>query len=327
MSDQPSEAALLQAAALEAAKQVARETQEQAAQNAAANQAHASTLSFGKVLNKPQTYDGKDRNACATFLAQVRLYIFGNSALFPNEQTKVLFVSTYLRGKAFSWVEPKLLLGEDKVPMLNNFTLFCTEMVRALGDPDRAKQMAKKLNALKQTGSCASYRTEFENISQYLEWDDHALKSRFYEGLKSDVKDALSYVMEEPDGLSAFQDLCVKLDNRIYERKSESRKETKQHNGRGNTSNPEPRATTQTTSTTETRQTSDGSAMDLDGTRTGPFKPLTPAEKQRRRDNNLCLYCGEEGHRADSCSKKRKSAKLQATLEGPAESDSSDSEN
>lgn len=288
----------------------------QAAEAAAAAHARCATLHFGKVLNKPQEYDGKDRNACATFLAQARLYIFGNATLFPNEQTKVLFVATYLRGKAFSWVEPKLLLGEEKVPMLRDFEMFCAEMVRALGDPDREKQMAKKLNALQQTGSCASYRTEFENISQYLQWDKPALKSRFYEGLKPDVKDTLSYVLEEPDDLAKFQDLCVKLDNRIYERKTDAKKENKNKTV-SSTKAINPSTTTQTTSTTRITQSNDSSAMDLDATRSKPFKPLTPAEKQRRRDNNLCLYCGEAGHRADGCPKKHKSVKIHATLTGP----------
>lgn len=43
--------------------------------------------------------------------------------------------------------------------------------------------------------------------------------------------------------------------------------------------------------------------MQIDATR---FKPLTPEEKKRRFEENLCLYCGEPGHKAGSCPKKRK---------------------
>ena len=111
-------------------------------------------------------------------------------------------------------------------PMLSDFELFCLKLLRNLGDPDREKNMSKKLRALRQTSSAASYRTEFDNISQYLEWDDGALKEYFYEGLKETVKDSLALVPSEPDNFKDYQDLCIRLDNRIFERKQDSRGQT-----------------------------------------------------------------------------------------------------
>ena len=35
------------------------------------------------------------------------------------------------------------------------------------------------------------------------------------------------------------------------------------------------------------------------------FKPLILQEKQRRRQNRLCMYCGEPGHIAQRCPNKR----------------------
>ena len=177
-------------------------------------------MNLSRYLNKPDEFDGKDRNACTTFLAQVRLYISGSPAQFPSEESKVLFTATYLRGRAFAWVEPKLA-KED--PILHNFEVFCIEMLKNLGDPEREKTMSKKLRQLKQTASTAAYRTEFDNIAQYLEWDDAALKQYFYEGLKDSVKDSLALTTQDPADLKDFQDLCIKLDNRIFERKQESK--------------------------------------------------------------------------------------------------------
>jgi len=45
--------------------------------------------------------------------------------------------------------------------------------------------------------------------------------------------------------------------------------------------------------------------MELDASSSTKFKPLTPEERKRRYDNNLCLYCGEGGHRATECPKKK----------------------
>jgi hypothetical protein len=35
------------------------------------------------------------------------------------------------------------------------------------------------------------------------------------------------------------------------------------------------------------------------------YKPLTAQEKKRHFDGGLCLYCGEGGHKADTCPKKQ----------------------
>ena len=269
---------------------------------------------LGKVLHKPSEYDGKDRNACHTFVAQLRLYISGNPSLFTAEESKVLFAATYLRGKAFSWIEPKLANPTSlaSLAILSDFNTFCLELIRNLGDPDREKNMAKKLNGISQTSSAANYRTEFDNISQYLTWDDSALRAKFYDGLKSDVKDALSYVLEEPNNYKDFQDLCIRLDNRIYERKTETRGRTDHRtkpvertvNRTVTRTFPTPRTSS---STTTSNRTSTGPVpMDLDATRSKKFKPLTPQERQKRIDNNLCLYSGESGHRAGQCPTKRK---------------------
>lgn len=281
---------------------------------------------LGKHLNKPTEYDGKDRNACHIFVSQLKLYMVGNNHLFPDEMSKVMFASTYLRGKAFSWIEPKLFKSPTEVPMLADFELFCKEMVRNMGDPDREKNMGKKLNALHQTGSAAQYRTEFDNIAQYLTWDNSALRLRFYDGLKSDVKDAISYVPDEPDDFKDYQDLAIRLDNRIYERKQEGRKSAPKPNP-PNTGRTQPKNTTASTTTTTTRAVTGPGPMDLDATRSKKFKPLTPEERQHRISNSLCLYCGKAGHRAGDCpAKSQKPFKLHATLTG-GESDLSDSKN
>ncbi|KAI9135800.1 hypothetical protein BKA69DRAFT_1108374 [Paraphysoderma sedebokerense] len=47
--------------------------------------------------------------------------------------------------------------------------------------------------------------------------------------------------------------------------------------------------------------------MQIDSlTQSDSRKRLSTAEKERRRKGNLCLYCGEPGHKADKCPKKSK---------------------
>lgn len=322
------------AAEQQAAQQAAQFAAEQQAQQQAAHQAllqqaaaaqqqaQATTHSaLGKLLNKPSEYDGKDRNACHTFLSQVRLYIRGNGHLFTDEDSKVLFAATYLRGKAYAWLEPRL--SDNTNPILSDFELFCDELLRNLGDPDRERTMARKLKALRQTGSAATYRTEFDNITQYLTWDDSALRSYFYDGLKDPIKDTLATVIDEPQAFKAYQDFCVKIDNRLFERKQEPksghRSDTKHHSSKDDRKEHKPSTPKSYTSTQTTVRTTGPGAMDLDASAARKYKPLTPAEKQHRMDNNLCLYCGKPGHRATDCPAKKKpqGVRIQAVLTGP----------
>lgn len=213
----------------------------------------------------------------------------GSRMLFPDEESNVLFTATYLRGKAFAWIEPKLVKCTPD-PILLDFDLFCQDMVRSLGDPDQEKNMARTLNALKQTSSAANCRTEFDQISQYLSWDNAALRSRYYEGLKTKVKDSLALVVQEPEGFKDFHDLSVRLDTRIHDRENEARCGERTappivHRFGGHRRSK--------TSTTTTQSFRTGlTPMDLDATRNKVFKPLTPTERQHRIINNLSLYCG-----------------------------------
>lgn len=285
---------------------------------------NVSPLNIAKFLHKPTEYDGKDRTACATFIAQVRLFITGSPQAFPTEASKVLFTITYLRNRAFAWVEPKL--NNDNDPLLSNFNDFMAALQKNLGETDRYKVMGKKLRVLKQTHSVSNYRTEFENISQYLSWGDEIFKQCFYDGLKDDVKDALALVQDEPDDLVEFQELCTRIDNRLYERKQEAKGnkpyEPRRDSGRNQDRNKRyPQKVQHNTNVYVPRPSAIATGpgpMDLDASNNRRFKPLTPEERQHRMTNKLCLYCGKPGHRADACPVKQKpGARLQATLVGP----------
>ena len=59
--------------------------------------------------------------------------------------------------------------------------------------------------------------------------------------------------------------------------------------------------------------------MELDAT-TGRYH-LKAEEKERRFKNNLCMRCGDSGHRAAACDKGKKKASNLAVLEAGEEDD------
>jgi hypothetical protein len=272
--------------------------------------AQPQSLSFGKSLRKPPEYDGKDRKACATFLSHLNLYISGNPTLFPNDAAKVTFAASYLRDRAFSWFEPYLL--DKKAPIRYDFDLFTKELLKNLGDPDRIRTLTRDLQTLTQSGSASDYTARFYQISSYLSWNDNALRDQYYTGLKPAVKDALAYSNSDPDTLKELSDLAIRLDNRLFERRIETRKTNDKREHRTGTSTPR---YNQSSNSTSAR--TGPVPMDIDATKHNkPFKPLTPEERKRRMDNNLCLYCGEAGHRVPQCPQRNKPrpAQLRATI-------------
>jgi hypothetical protein len=273
-------------------------------------------LHYGKLLKKPDEFAGKDRHACDDFVAQLKLFVDGNSHLFINDRAKVQLAATYLRGTAQRWFRPRMLKNTD--PILDNFELFCKELQKALGDPDREKTMQRKLKALKQTNSASHYRMEFTNIIQYLDWDTSALKTYFYDGLKDSVKDILATLQDEPSDFDEYQELCVRIDNRLYERKLETKgtrtnnnsnnnnhKKEKDNNKNNSSSGNRPSYPNSSTTTTST-STFKSAPMNVDSTSEKKYSPLTPEEKQRRKDLHLCLYCAGDGHIALYCPLKDK---------------------
>jgi len=256
---------------------------------------HGSSLA--NLLSRPPEFDGKDRASASQFLSQVQLYIRANSESFDNDIKKIMFTCSYLRGRAFQWVEP-LLKQEPPSPTMTNWPLFLQAFTEALGDPDLHRSYTLKLQILQQTGSAAAYKTTFDQYASFLNWNDDALRDRFYDGLKPEVKDALALRDTDPVNLNDLQTIAIRLDNRIHARHEDKRKSGPVTHARSVT-----RAVPQVNQPrTPVAPTSTGPApMDLDATRSTKFQPLTAEERKRRMDHNFCLYCGQGGHKVGQC--------------------------
>ena len=111
---------------------------------------------------------------------------------------------------------------------------------------------------------------------------------------KAELKKALSYQITLPTGFEEFVQACIKIDNQIRANR-EARDAIPRTEGG------------QFAPTPSTSTGTHSGPMDLSGARYRSQKrgPVTEQEKQCRRDNNLCLYCGSSGHWASQCPHKR----------------------
>lgn len=250
-------------------------------------------------LADPDFFNG-NRSQTKIFLTQVNLVLAGNPSRFPTELSKILYAASYMRGPAFSWIQPHVENLTKGV--MDSFTQFSFSLLNQFGEKDEKSYSERCLYELKQTKSVSFYATEFLKLSSSLCWNDAALCAHFYRGLKASIKDQLAWI-DRPTTLPSLMELCIKLDNRFHERILERKSDIfhKPHFSSDSSSKYSQQAVYDNQPT----------PMEIDSiTENRNFKKephkndfikLTHKEKERRKLNNLCTYCGSSEHQLFSC--------------------------
>src|SRR5436305_4426353 len=211
--------------------------------------------------------------------------------LCPNtyncDERKVLLVISRLRGTPLNWARD---ISKNKVhPLRHNYQAFVEALTNLYGTRTYLEQFENKLLRLRQTNSVAPFAAEFQSLAETLGMDEKTKCMLFYDKLDQKIKDTIVPV-GRAFPLNALVNQAIAIDQHHRQREleiknnsSESPKISNSYNSNSKSSFPP-------------SQNSSG----------GPHPsyhrpPLTQAEKQRRKDNNLCGYCGEGKHRTADC--------------------------
>jgi hypothetical protein len=154
------------------------------------------------------------------------------------------------------------------------------------------------LRSLKQTSSAAAYATEFRRLKMLLSWNDAALCSQYLVNLKDSVQDELAR-RDKIEKLDTLIATSIDIDNRLYHRLRQKRQSVNMNPSRGH---PKPVSVTPKSSQ---GQHHGPQPMEVDP---APAKvhTLSDAQRQYRKENGLCMYCGIKGHFANQCPKNSK---------------------
>ncbi|OQE16980.1 hypothetical protein PENSTE_c022G07598 [Penicillium steckii] len=275
-------------------------------------------------LPKAENFDG----TCSKlrgFLTQMNMHLDVNKFRLNTEVSKVIFVSTYLRGQAWDWLEPYVREYYEKDSsewsttaqnIFNSYNNFKNHLERTFGDIDAKKTAERKLQRIRQTGAASAYTAEFMQQAAILGWEDYALIPYYDHGLKPYIKDELARI-DRPETMDKLIDIVVRIDNRLHDRQMEKREVEGWRRGSGRPSHhrfqpqrpPQPRFS----------RNSDPYGprpMELDAAR------LPAEEQKRRKDNKLCFNCGKPGHMSRDCRSKRENGKKPQQLRAAQEKES-----
>ncbi|XP_058047932.1 transmembrane protein 168 isoform X8 [Ahaetulla prasina] len=229
-------------------------------------------------------------------LGQCQLYMAMRPEDFPDDRAKVAFVINLLSGSAAQWATPLLL--QDS-PLLADQQRFWQHLRTMYEDPVRMLTATRRLKELCQgKRPLQEYIAEFHLLCQDSDWNDAALVDAFQEGLSEELQDELARV-EAPRTLDNLVPLCLRLDARLQRRPSRrTPRDPPSTSAPPLPAPPAPRVAPRFVTAAE-------EPMEL-----GAVRPrLTAQERIRRRQVGLCLYCGEPGHFAASCPRKRSGAR------------------
>jgi Domain of unknown function (DUF4939) len=278
----------------------------------------------------PDTFDGTDPAKLDNFIFQCSMYIATCANDFKEDDSRVTFVISYLKGTPLDWFQTELndalTRGGTFPSWFSSYAAFLVELKRLFGPRDPVADAITALESLRYKDSTKATRftLEFNRHSRRTGFNDQALLRQYYKVLPDRLKDEIARV-GKPTLLLDLQDLVATIDQRYWERQSEMNRDKKNANPQPNKSsdkksddkqsdnrhgNTQGKGDSQQQSKKQDKKpaTNPTSSNAKPGNKSttiadvlGPDGKLKPEERQRRLDNKLCLRCGETGHVVADC--------------------------
>lgn len=262
-------------------------------------------------VNDPEVFDGQP-DKLTSFLTECSIVFELQPSRFPNDSTRINYMISFLRKSPLLAIRPHLN-DFPRPNFLIDYLEFVDYLRTSYGDPDEQGTARRKYRACIQKGSASSYFSELRQYLAVLGWSEHSepVVDKAIEGLKPSLKDELARKEDRPSSLSELVKFIVPLDNRLHVREIEKKKETNPTSSNiRQTTVPNTRVTSSTQTTTSSTRVDNAPRTSSSTTNSStrielPRGPLSEEEKDRRRKNNLCMYCGQPGHGFLDCPLKR----------------------
>lgn len=249
----------------------------------------------------PPTFKG-DAKELDEFIVKLNMVFRQLPGRYPTGGSKIDFAIGFLGGRAFKTVSSYLQLDEADQPLfLHDYDAFKRFLKHNFGGSNEKAAAQAALDKLVQTGSASSYFSEFTQYSPLCGFNDEALIAAAKKGLKAKVVERLGILnkrMEFAD-FNEFRNEAVDADNRLHDDGVLNREDEKRNARKDSRKEPNPGRSERVV--TERTKTYEKEVVKPRGSTPYQKGPITDEERKRRRDLDLCTYCGKAGHYASAC--------------------------
>uniref|UniRef100_A0A8C7Y809 ribonuclease H n=1 Tax=Oryzias sinensis TaxID=183150 RepID=A0A8C7Y809_9TELE len=238
---------------------------------------------------QPEPFFG-DVEACSGFLLQCQLIFRQAPRYYQSDHSKITLIVNSLRIKALQWAQA--FISANPITHLQ-YEHFINEFRLIFDQPRRQEEATRRLINLKQRGrSVSDHLIDFRILAVEAGWQDIALKGIFYQSLNDSIKD---HLCTQPEA-NTFEDLVsaalrsdIRLRERHHERQVNQLKTINNH--------PLPVIPAQLQAKSDQVPCPKPTEEPM---QVGHSK-LSAEERQRRRMEGSCFYCGAQGHLVSQC--------------------------
>ena len=229
-----------------------------------------------------------DRRYFKGFLAKMNLMFMLQPDRFTNDPIKVAYIISRLYGSAMNWAAT---LIENNDPCLNNYQQFTARFKAAFGSYDSTFIANQKLKTVKQKriGEITNYILEFNRYSDESSWNEDAKMDAFLNGLNDQIATKIYEMFPGPRSLFALQTIASRIDSRLAAHRQYLNPQNRSNNNNNNRNN---------------NNRNNNNRRSNNGKKPFSFKTkgsLSNEEKERRRKEHLCAYCGSAYHSLEKC--------------------------
>ena len=268
-------------------------------------QLDAANARLAAALDQPPVHERKDPKVpqppefsgkvseFRNFMAQCTLTFYMCPNTYVEDEQKVLFIVSRLRGPALTWARD--IPEQPDHPLRHDYPAFKKALSNLYLDRNLKAACEDKLSHLRQTKSAAAYAVEFQSTVAPLGLNNDAECLFFYLGLKSEIKDDLATVGRATT-LNALIDQAVGIDQRKHQRRLEEKKSNPPSSSSSSSASRDvkPKSQPNSASANLVSQSNPSNSGK-------PHGPLTDAEKARRKQKGLCVYCADPAHGWTNC--------------------------
>lgn len=277
-------------------------------------------MSLRTIGNKIPEYNG-NRKGLKHWLLQCDLFFHNNDHIEAGD--KAVFVTSYLKGDAFSSIAPQLeiYMGDDEdeanKALFENWNLFKRHLQRLFGDTTQRTMAERNIQELRQTSSVADYTNKFQQYATIIDWDDTALQRMFRQGLKPQVKEDLARTGAAIEDLDDLVKEAMRIDTMLFElelekqniRRSYHPTQGKKRRHFANSSKNRTPAGHYTSNKPEPMHLDNISKGQdwkvISGTSGGDRQAKRYPKKGNQGEKGSCFNCGKPGHFARDCKKNK----------------------